>query len=587
MTATLTLRPYQEEALARVEAAEARGVRSLLGVAATGLGKTIMFVDLIRRRGGRALILAHRDELIAQAVAKVAECEPDRPLTPAAIRAIESIGRRDITADRLQRWGDLRGGAIGIVKAKDNDLGAEVIVASVQTVSRQARLAQLTARPFRTVIVDEAHHSLADTYKRVLWRLKAGHSDGPLLFGVTATPERGDGKGLGAIYDEVAFNYDILWGIRAGYLADLRGRQIVLAAFDESSLKVSRGDYTEGSSGSALLAADAPRHIVAAWLAEARERKTLIFTPTVEMARLTAEAFVHHDIAAGWVSGETSPTERHYLLEQFRNGSLRVMVNCAVLMEGYDEPSIECIVIARPTKQQGTYVQMVGRGTRRHPGKDDCLILDVVGATAQHSLITIPTLFGFADDDEVRHGRKSVAHAAHEHERELIAAGRLTARDAELFKRLDASSIAWVGTTDVRSGNPCYVRKLGSRQRGDAVEQLPTVMLIQRHRGRDEWVCGLVWADGRKQVLIDHEPLERAQGVGEDYIRKAGQSSLARRDAPWRSGPPTERQRAAAARWKITVPEGVTAGQLSEMIDAKAARAQQFKAEKARARRGR
>jgi len=577
---TLTLRPYQTEGLQRVEAAEARGVRSQLGVAATGLGKTIMFVELIRRRGGRGLILAHRDELIAQAVAKVAEAEPDRPLTPAAIRAVDSIGRHDISSDRLRRHFELTRGPIGIVKAQDNDLGADIIVASVQTVSRAKRLAQLAAVPFRTVVVDEAHHALADTYKRVLWQVwgtQQADDGGPLLFGVTATPERGDGKGLGVLFDEVAFNYDILWGIRSGYLADLRARQIVLAAFDTSSLKVRAGDYTEGSSGAALLSAGAPGHIVAAWLTEAPERKTLVFTPTVEMAKQTAEAFVHHDIRAGWVSGDTPQQERRYLLDQFRKGELRVLVNCAVLMEGYDEPSIECVIIARPTKLQGTYVQMVGRGTRRYPGKDDCLVLDVVGATTAHSLVTIPSLFGFSDDAEVRRGRKSVATAARDHERELIAAGRLAARDVELFKRLTTSTIAWVGTTDVRSGNPAYVRPLG----GDH----PTVTLIQREQGRDEWVCGLVWPDGRKQVLIDHTRLESAQGVAEDYVRKNGVGQLARRDAAWRSRPPTERLLAAAAKWKITPPSGCTAGELSELIDAKAARAQQMKAAKRRARR--
>lgn len=575
MAATLTLRPYQEEALARVEAAEARGVRSLLGVAATGLGKTIMFVELARRRGGRTLILAHRDELIAQAVAKVCESDTARPITAAAYAALVNVGRADLAQAMVNNVGP---GTVGIVKAQDNDLTAEVIVASVQTVSRAKRLAQLVGSgQFRTVIVDEAHHSLADSYKRVLGALSAGGEGGPLLFGVTATPERGDGKGLGQLYEEVPFNYDILWGIRAGYLADLRARQIVLAAFDERDLKVSRGDYTEGSSGMALLSAGAPRHIVAAWCEEARDRKTLVFTPTVEMAKLTAEAFVHHDIAAGWLSGETPTVERRYLLDQFRKGDLRVLVNCAVLMEGYDEPSIDCIVVARPTKQQGTYVQMVGRGTRRHPGKDDCLILDVVGATTEHSLVTIPSLFGFGADDDVRRGKKSVATAARDHERELIAAGRLKARDVELFKRLTTSTIAWVGTTDVRSGNPAYVRSLGKDQ--------PTVTLIQRVQGHDAWVCGLVWPDGRKQVLVDHTRLEQAQAVAEDYVRKNGVGQLARRDAAWRSRPPTDRLLEAAAKWKVTPPAGCTAGELSELIDAKAARAQQFKAEKRRARR--
>jgi ATP-dependent helicase IRC3 len=584
---TFTLRPYQDEALVRVAAAEARGVRSLLGVAATGLGKTIMFVSLVQRRGGRALILAHRDELIGQAVAKVAEAEPELPVTLAAHDALVEADRADLLEHRMVADTPE---SIGIVRAKADDVGAGIVVASVQTVSRETRLTRLAAHPFHTVVVDEAHHTLADSYLRVLTGLSAGEPGGPLLFGVTATPERGDSKGLGSVFEEVAFNYDILWGIRSGYLSDLRARRIVLSGFDSKKLKVGTGpngrDYTAGSAGDALTEANAPVHIVSAWLAEAKGRKTLAFTPTVQTAKDVAEQFKKAGVKAEWVSGETPHDERKAMLRRFHDGDTTVMVNCQVLTEGYDEPSIECVVVARPTRSQGFYVQMVGRGTRRWPGKDECLVLDVVGASDDHSLVTIPTLFGL-DDGKLREGTKTLMQAVEDHEAELVAAGQLAARDAELFKRVSTSPIAWVGTTDVRSGNPAYMRTLGTvTDPAGQVVQLPTVMLIQRERGHDRWVAGLVWKDGKKKVLIDQQPLETTMAVGEDFIRKAPVNPrLTDRQAAWRSRPPSEALLAACAKWRMPVPPGCNAGELSALLDAHVARKEAVKAAKRRAER--
>jgi superfamily II DNA or RNA helicase len=572
MTAsTLTLRPYQQEALARIDACEGRGVRAVLGVAATGLGKTVMFGELIRRRGGRALVLVHRDELVNQAIAKLVESQPDRPVTPAAHTALQAAGRHDL-ADEALVW--TSSDAIGIVKAAADDVGSDVIVASVQTLARQHRLARLAAvdEPFHTVVVDEAHHAKADSYVATLQALRAGEADGPLLLGVTATPERGDGQGLHELFEEVAFNYDILWGIRSGYLSDLRARQIVLRGFDERSMKVSRGDYTAGSAGRALEDADAPRHIVGGWLNEAADRKTLVFTPTVALAQEVCDHFQRAGVRAAWVSGETPTDERRDLLGRFSSGDLQVMVNCAVLTEGYDEPSIGCIVVARPTKSQALYVQMVGRGTRRHPDKTDCLVLDVVGATEQHSLITIPTLFGLGGDPRVRDGEKTLSEGVADHEAELIEQGRLAARDAELFKAVSASSIAWVSTTDKKYGRPGYCRPLGSVKRDGAVKQLPTVWLVRRDPAADDWLCGLEFDTGAKRVLIDHQPLERAMAVGEDFVRKAPTSHLTAKDASWRKRRPSASQLDLCRRMRVQVPHGATAGEVSDLLSARMAK---------------
>lgn len=543
----LTLREYQEEAIARTVAAEERGARRQLGVAATGLGKTIIFCALASRRPGRTLILAHRDELVSQAVAKVQEVWP--------------------------------GVEVGVVKAERDETHAHVVVASVQTLARGKRLARLTAdsllrpsAPFGLVVVDEAHHTAADTYRRILDHLDAGEPDGPLLLGVTATPDRGDGQGLDDLFDEIAWNYDILWGIRSGFLCDVRGLRIELADLDLTDVKVRRGDYDAGSAGRALEEAQAPLKVVRSWLDHASNRQTLVFTPTVELARLVAEEFQRARVAAAMVCGATPLDERRDILARYARGDLQVVANCAVLTEGYDEPRTDCIVVARPTKSRALYTQMVGRGTRRHPDKTDLLVLDVVGASEAHSLVTVPSLFGLGEEEAraMGDGTAVLTDAVDEHERKLVAIGRLTAEEADLFHRMRSDGIAWVSVHAAGSPRRMYQRSLGS--------EFPTVVLGQQREDEDVWNVGLLMPkeNGKRErrYLMRDVPLEMAQGVGEDWIRKHARGGLRLADAgaPWRERPATAKQRKFAKRLGVEVPKDTTAGEASDLIDAALAR---------------
>lgn len=548
MTA-LVLRDWQEGALERLDSARARGRTAVLGVAATGLGKTVLFSEYARRRSTRALILAHRDELIEQAAHKVEAMIPDR--------------------------------RVGRIKGPANEVGADVVVASVQTLARQARLDQLpvagqdlgagalfdapTVAPFDLVIVDEAHHAAADTYRRILGHLRCGSPDGPFLLGVTATADRGDGKGLDDVFQEVVFSYDILWGIRSGYLSDLRGVAVRVGGFDTGSLRTSKGDYDQGQAGALLEEAGAASLIVAAWKAQAPDRRTLVFTPTVAFAEQTAAAYQAEGIAAGIVTGAMPVDERRRILAAFSAGDLQVLANCAVLTEGYDEPRVDCVVVARPTKSRGLYVQMVGRGTRRHPDKTDCLVLDVVGATDQHDMVTVPSLFGLGGNPRAHTGEASVAVLVEEREAEEVRLGRLKAEDVDMFRKLRARArIAWVPVH--RTGDPLrrYHRSLPDNK--------PTVVLAQRQPDADVWTAGLLANDGTKSALMVDVPLETAQGIAEDYILKSGAMAVAAAGAKWRAGPPTAKQRAAAARWGVKVEDGWTAGDLSDAVDRRAGR---------------
>lgn len=579
----IELRTYQQDAIARTQQAEADGVRRQLGVAATGLGKTIIFASLAQLRGGRTLILAHRDELVTQAVAKVRQVWP--------------------------------GVDVGIVKAGQNDVTAQVVVASVQTLARSKRMAQLCAPwsevtllgkadPFDLIVVDEAHHATADSYRDVLFLLRAGepekcrcghdekshrHGDetcsqcpgggtitdgtepcfqynrvppGPLLLGVTATPDRGDGKGLKDMFDRVVWSYDVLWGIGEGYLSDLRGVRCTVK-MNTADLKVSRGDYEAGAAGQALEDAHAPEVIFRSWCEHAAGRRTLVFTPTVHLAQLVAQRFNVGEIRAAFVSGETPMDERRDILKRYSAGEIEVLANCAVLTEGYDEPRTDCIVVARPTKSRALYAQMVGRGTRRHPDKVDCLVLDVVGASRDHSLLTIPTLFGI-DAKELEKGTEGVAEVAHRMARELQQLGVLSAEEADLFAAVRRDGIAWVAVH--RPGDPArYERKLSMHK------EAHTVVLAQARPGTPldgRWVAAVSRPDGITTVFADDESMELVQGVAEDYVRRYGERSVVRADASWRQGDPTYKQLEAARKWRLKINPDWTAGELGDALTA-------------------
>lgn len=538
------LRPYQQEALTNIDTAEDDGVRRQLGVAATGLGKTVMFVTLAKQRDCRTLILAHRDELVNQAADKVQSIWPDAEL--------------------------------GIVKAGDNAVEAKVVIASVQTLSRPNRLQQLldgygnislfndAPGPFELVIVDEAHHSAAPTYRAILESLKAGETNGPLLLGVTATPKRGDYQGLHTLFDEITFNYDIEWGIRMGYLSDLRAYAVRLAEFDLTDVRMSRGDYAQGQAGRLLEEAGAPQYIVNACRQWAIDRKTLVFTPTVKMAGLVYQEFEKRGVAAGMVHGGTPLEVRRQLLADFSSGKLQVMVNCAVLTEGYDEPSVDCIVVARPTKSQGLYVQMVGRGTRRYPGKKDCLILDIVGATSDHRLVTAPTLFGLDDVNEAHNGGGTFTELLDKKEQELIQLGKLEAERVKLFEQfhnqMETTAIIWGTAHHKHETLRRYIRPLGKNR--------PVIVLYQRVENDDVWQAMAMGPDNARK-LTEFVPLETAQAVAEDHVRRYVQhEAYVRKDAKWRLRPPSAKQIAAAQKWDMwNLEQYETSGELSDAMD--------------------
>ncbi|HKW92682.1 MAG TPA: DEAD/DEAH box helicase [Methylomirabilota bacterium] len=507
-TPPLALRAYQIEALEAVEQAEARGIRRQVLALPTGCGKTVIFAELIRRRSGRALVLVHRDELLQQASEK---------LTVVGLPA-------------------------GVVKAERDEVGEQVVVASVQTLSRAARLDRLPLG-FRTVVVDECHHAAADSYRRILERVESS-APPPLVLGVSATPERADGVPLEGF--QVVYRRQLREMIAAGYLSDLRAVQVRLASADYRLLHTRAGDFIDAEAEALLLDANAPEYAVQAYLAHAKDRRALVFTPTVKVAHAMADVFASAGVPAATIDAETPSDERRDILASFRRGPLRVVANCAVLTEGFDEPLIDCVIVARPTRSRVLYTQMVGRGTRKLPVKDDCLIVDLVGATDRHDLMTVDKVLGVSART-LRH-RGAVAAIAEQDAQAAgrAATGRLVAQAVDLFAR---RPMHWI-----RAGGR-FALSLGTAG---------TLVLLPVGTG---WRAVVRSRDGVK-VLGDGLPLEYAQGTAEDFARRAGAGTLVDPAAPWRAAPATDRQLAALKRRGVSSRPGLTKGEASDLLAA-------------------
>lgn len=360
----IKLRQYQTDAIDAVFKAWADGMRRPAIVLPTGAGKTVVFSSLIKQfrerhydaplqhTGLRVIVLVHRDELADQAMAKIHAVAPH--LT------------------------------VGKVKASVRQVHADVMVCSVQTLARGNALKQILIndrgnhRPkVGLIITDECHHAAAPSYGKVYDAFPDA-----LQLGVTATMARGDGVGLGSTWEEVVYSRSILWMMSKGFLSPVKTTQVQLKELDMAGVKVSRGDYTAGDLGRAMLEAEADKAIPRAYREHADGRPGIVFTPTVATAQAVSDEMNAAGITTAVVSGDTPKEERHKIYDDFRHGRVQVLSNCMVLTEGFDAPWAEVAVIARPTQSAPLYTQMVGRVLRPYPGKESALVLDLVGASA-------------------------------------------------------------------------------------------------------------------------------------------------------------------------------------------------------------
>lgn len=343
----MELRPYQEEARQAVHQEWENKDRTLI-VLPTGCGKTIVFAKIAEdrvREGGRVLILAHRGELLDQA------------------------------ADKIKKNTGLR---CAVEKAEQTCLGSwyRIAVGSVQSLMRESRLKRFHTDYFDTIIVDEAHHCISDSYQRVL-----AYFNGAKVLGVTATPDRGDMRNLGQYFESLAYEYTLPKAIREGYLCKIIAQTIPLK-LDISGVGSQSGDYKAGDLGDAL---DPYLHQIAEEMVKyCKDRKTVVFLPLIKTSQKFCNILREQGFEAAEVNGESD--NRAEILKDFDQGKYHILCNSMLLTEGWDCPSVDCVVVLRPTKVRSLYCQMVGRGTRLFPGKENLLLLDFLWHTERHEL---------------------------------------------------------------------------------------------------------------------------------------------------------------------------------------------------------
>lgn len=343
----MELRPYQVEAENAI-LKEWEDKQKTLLVLPTGCGKTVVFADIARKRTaiGKVLILAHREELLTQASDKIKNlCDMEC-----------SVEKADQTS------------------TEDDNL---ITVGSVQTLMTEKRLSRFQPDHFKTIIVDEAHHVLANSYQNILT-----YFDTAKVLGVTATPDRGDMKNLSGFFESLAYEYSLRDAIKQGYLCKIRVQTMPLN-IDMEEVKMSHGDYQVNDIGNALepYLEDIADEMTKVCL----DKHTVVFLPLVAISQKFRDILNAKGFRAVEVNGESK--NRDEILQDFSDGKYNVLCNSMLLTEGWDCPIVDCIVVLRPTKVRSLYCQMVGRGTRLYPGKDHLLILDFLWMTGKHNLV--------------------------------------------------------------------------------------------------------------------------------------------------------------------------------------------------------
>lgn len=491
----IDLRDYQKEAIKAILEEYHQGIKSQLVVLPTGAGKTVVAAALAAAIGGRTLFLVHRDELARQAEEKISIVWPEA--------------------------------SVGIVKAEKNNIEAQVVVASVQTISRAERLRQLKP-DFKLVITDEAHHAVASQWQTIYEYVGAGRQN--LHIGITATPNRTDQRGLGKVFEKVAYQKTIKDLIEAGYLVPPK-QVVVKTEADLDVLKDSGDDLSDRELEGVLNTDSRNRLIVEAFRNYAVGRKAIVFAAGVSHARRLAEIFKQYQIRAEAIDGETPEEIRRERLQAFGRGSLRVLTNYGVLTEGYDEPSLNAVVLARPTKSQQLYIQMLGRGLRPYPGKKDCLVLDVVDISRRHHLVQLPDLMGIERPEEVKGGAKS----------RVGIAGATRVPLVTLFNWMQVAGL-WV----------LFVNR-------DALVLIPE---------GDNYKVLQVSKETQRYLTDRALPLPWAQGQAEAKAREmlGGNIRLLEKEAAWRERPASPKQVKVLTEMRIPVRLGMTSGEASDLI---------------------
>lgn len=551
----ITLRPYQEQAASAVDAARERGLRSGLIVLATGGGKTTIFSHLIgqeAKRGGRSLILAHRDELVEQA------------------------------ADRISSMTDVR---VDIEGGDRKAIGtAEAVVASVQTIGRagSSRLGWL--RP-TLIVTDECHHAPAETYQMVYKRFGCHGENPPFHLGVTATAHRMDNRPLHggeAIYEAVLFEYGIKPMILDGWLCDIRAYRCE-ASYSLQGVKTTAGDYNQKDLDKRVNTNRNNVEALAYWAKVAMDRRTIVFCTSVDHAHAMADLFVDQGIVAEAVDGTMDKGIRAGVMARFKSGETQVLCNMNIATEGFDCPEASCVLLLRPTKSWSLFVQMIGRGLRTAPGKQDCIVIDVEGAGDDKSLASVPGVLGLPqtvsqkgdsfkqlamridalpDDLRARLGRRPFDLASLD---SVLAEVDLLRDLGPSEEIVSGSDWAWQTVADGWYSLWC----------GSDETKTKTRKATLRSDVLGAWTLDLVEGDSLPISEVVYEGIDPAKALhaADNAVRIAwpGLDGFLRRDAPWRNktGGASEKQKFWLRKFGLTDAEiaGMTRSEVSTFLD--------------------
>jgi len=541
----VTLWPHQVECLAAIRRAWLTGPRTL-AVLATGTGKTHIYLSLldeVARSGARALVIAHRQELIYQPVERAKEYFPE-------------------LAARM-----------GIVMAGRDDADAQVVVATVQTLSANGRLDRaLQAGPFEYVVADEAHHITSATWLALLERL-----GNPRVLGLTATPIRTDGDGLSRVFSSVAYRFPINAAIDRGILVPFRALGF--------TLPITLAGIAEGEDGWAveplgdlLRAPNVLEVVYETWRERAEDRQTFAFTASVLQAHDTAAYFRERGVSAAAVDGGTPDDERAVTLAAFKAAEIRVLANCQIYTEGVDVPEASCALMICPTKSDLAYVQKIGRVLRITPAKWDALVLDFAPLDDRNVIMA----------GDVLGQPRAVKKATEKAERsgvmvawDIDGLGLVSSVDpnelvVKVLNYLRRSKLAWAldgvlataGLSEtmmlallapdvVRMARAEEVRESWT-ERERALYDLVSAYRLYAVRKEDRYWQG--------QAVGVYPTCDEAMGAAEDIASRAAEPILAARRTAWRSSNVSSPQILYMRRLGIEVPDGCTKGQAAQLI---------------------
>ncbi len=571
---SLAPRDYQAEGVEAVERALARGVRRPAVVWATGLGKTVAFAHLAQRwlaaRHGagrapgldRVLVLAHRQELTSQAMSRIKSVAP--------------------------------GLRVGLVQGTRNETQSDVAVGSVLTLAGERRRKML--RNVGLIIVDECHHATTQSYQAILREYgalgptagAAAPDGGAAAVGFTATMTRGDSAALGSIWQDVVHTKDYAFGVANGWLVRPRCVYVKVDDLDLSAVKRTRGDYQAADLGEAIEASMAPEAIVKAMREHAPDRPTILFAPLVSTAELIRDELIANGFTAAVVSAKTPDDERRRILADYAERRVQVLCNAMVFTEGTDLPLTSCIVVARPTRNKGLFIQMVGRGGRPAPGKSDLVVLDVTGASLRNSLTLPVELFG---EGEAERAEREPCHCVPGRpETQQCPCGRRVCTDACLCgggvgcgcslpeddEQVDFSDIgvdlddpSWANGALVAQEVDLFHGSHNAWMRTSAgIWFLPCgdryLALVRDQAGAFD-VVSIGAGSGSRWVARGIGELSYAMAWAEGDVT-SGERMIANRETRWRAKKPSDAQRHRARKLGVSVVDGMLSGEVSNRI---------------------